>query len=113
MTDLIFQIGLSNVCIALALAIVALVVEATVKRPQLSHLLWLLVFVKLVTPPVISIPVFTIEALTDNTTMVIQDHSQLNIEERFAGEAEISPLAKKWVQVLGYGKTCLPPIWLL
>lgn len=38
MTDLIFQIGLSNACIALALAIVALVVEATVKRPQLVHL---------------------------------------------------------------------------
>jgi hypothetical protein len=35
MTDLLLQIGLSNACIALGLAIVALVVEATAKRPAL------------------------------------------------------------------------------
>ena len=121
MTDLLLQIGLSNVCIALALAIVALVAETTIKRPQLSHLLWLLVFVKLVTPPVISIPVGTIGPLTDNTTVIIQDHPQPGIEENevstasniTAGETEISPFVKIWYQMRGYGKTCLPPIWLL
>jgi hypothetical protein len=39
MTDLIFRIAFSNVCISLALAIVAMVVESTLKRPQLAHLL--------------------------------------------------------------------------
>ena len=37
MTDLLFQIALSNVCISLALAIVAMIVEVTVKRPHLAH----------------------------------------------------------------------------
>ena len=121
MTDLIIQIGLSNACIALALAIVALVVEATVKRPQLSHLLWLLVFIKLLTPPLVSIPVVTNPGLTDNTTVVIQNHSQLDIDEKevsttsnmFISETEISPLAKTWFLMLDYGKTLLPPICLL
>ena len=121
MTVLLIQIGLSNACIALALAIVALVVEATVKRPQLAHLLWLLVFIKLVTPPLVSIPIVTTGGLTDNTTVIIQDHSQLDIDEKeisatsniFVSETEISPLAKIKFLMLDYGKAWLPPIWLL
>ena len=57
MTDFLFQMGLSNACFSLALAIVAMIVGATAKRPHLAHLLWLLVFVKLVTPPIVTIPV--------------------------------------------------------
>jgi beta-lactamase regulating signal transducer with metallopeptidase domain len=121
MTDIFFQIGLSNVCVAFALAIIALVVEATAKRPQLAHLLWLLVFVKLLTPPVVTIPVVAIGGLADNSTVVNQGYWQIDIDEKevstasniSAGEAEISPLAKTWFLMLDYGKTWLPPIWLL
>jgi bla regulator protein BlaR1 len=60
MTDFFFQMGLSNACLSLALAIVAMVVGAKARRPHLAHLLWLLVFVKLVTPPIVTIPVLTI-----------------------------------------------------
>ncbi len=60
MTDSLLQMGLSNACFSLALAIVAMVVGATTRRPHLAHVLWLLVFVKLVTPPVVTIPVVTI-----------------------------------------------------
>ena len=57
MTDFLVQMGLSNACFSLALAIVATVVGARVKRPYLAHMLWLLVFVKLLTPPIVTIPV--------------------------------------------------------
>lgn len=62
MTDFFFQMGLSNACFSLALAIVAMVVGAKAKRPHLAHMLWLLVFVKLVTPPIATIPIVTIPA---------------------------------------------------
>jgi beta-lactamase regulating signal transducer with metallopeptidase domain len=57
MKDLFFQIGLSNACFALVLALVALLVGAKSKRPHLAHLLWLMVLIKLVTPPLLSLPV--------------------------------------------------------
>jgi len=57
MSDFLFQMGLSNACFSLALAIVAVVVGATAKRPYLAHMLWVLVLVKLVTPPIVTIPV--------------------------------------------------------
>ena len=43
MIDLLLQAGLSNICIALGLAIVAIIVEATARRPAIIRLLWLLV----------------------------------------------------------------------
>lgn len=43
---------------ATILAIVAAIVSRCLRKPALSHALWLLVLVKLITPPLISIPVF-------------------------------------------------------
>lgn len=57
MMDSLFQMGLSNAGFSLALALVATAVGAATKRARIAHLLWLLVFVKLVTPPVVTIPV--------------------------------------------------------
>ena len=57
MMDSLFQTGLSNACISLALALIATAVGALTKRARVAHLLWLLVFVKLITPPVVTIPV--------------------------------------------------------
>ena len=54
----ILEIGLSNALMALVLAIVA-AAAATMRKshPVLAHTLWLLVFVKLLTPPLIAIPI--------------------------------------------------------
>ncbi|MHC4136879.1 MAG: M56 family metallopeptidase [Planctomycetota bacterium] len=60
MTDLLLQIGVSNLCIALALALVAWVVQRTGKFPRAAHLLWLLVLVKLVTPSIVTVPVIAL-----------------------------------------------------
>jgi len=62
MTDFLFQMGLSNAFLSLALGIVAMAVGAKARRPRLAHMLWLLVFIKLVTPPVMRIHIITIPA---------------------------------------------------
>ena len=49
-----FQIVASNLVFATVLALAALVVERFMRRPALAHLLWLVVFVKLLSPPLIS-----------------------------------------------------------
>ena len=74
MTDFFFQMGLSNACFSLALAIVAMVVGAKARRPHLAHLLWLLVFIKLLTPPIVTVPIVTIPAQGE-TAVAINDHS--------------------------------------
>ncbi len=50
-------IGLSNAVAAAVLALIALAIGAFCRRPALTHGLWLLVLVKLVTPPLVRIPV--------------------------------------------------------
>ncbi len=56
MTELLLQIGLSNALFSLLLAFIALVLGLAFRRPQLTYVLWLLVLVKLLTPPVVSVP---------------------------------------------------------
>jgi beta-lactamase regulating signal transducer with metallopeptidase domain len=51
------QIGLSNAVVALLLAVVAALVGALARKPALTHTLWLLVLLKLVTPPLVRVPV--------------------------------------------------------
>ena len=53
--DTFFQVILSNILIAAALAGAAWAVERWLKRPLLAHLLWLLIFVKLLCPPLLEV----------------------------------------------------------
>ncbi len=62
MSDLLLQLGVSNFCICTLLATVAWLVQGRVKRPDVAHLLWLLVLVKLVTPPILTVPLIEIPA---------------------------------------------------
>ena len=57
MMDALFEFGFSNLIVASALALIACVVQATGKHQNITHLLWLLVIAKLVTPPIVSAPV--------------------------------------------------------
>jgi bla regulator protein BlaR1 len=50
------QIGVTNVLGAAVLAVLAVCLGRLCRRPALSHALWLLVLVKLVTPPLIMVP---------------------------------------------------------
>jgi len=47
---------LSNVVVALAIGIIALVVGRFLRHPAMMHAVWVLVLVKLVTPPIICLP---------------------------------------------------------
>lgn len=53
----IVEVGLSNAAAAVVLAIVALAVSLCCRRPAVVHAMWLLVLIKLVTPPLVHIPV--------------------------------------------------------
>ncbi|MFO7907053.1 MAG: M56 family metallopeptidase [Planctomycetota bacterium] len=53
----IFGCAVSNVVVAVLLGGVAIIVERVTTKPQLTHALWVLVLVKLVTPPLIQVPV--------------------------------------------------------
>ncbi len=100
MIDLLFQMGLSNACFALALAIVAMVVGAKARRPHLAHLLWLLVFVKLLTPPVVTIPVSMFSVQPDNV-VATNDNSltgtQLPIIREF--DVDVQPAIAETAQL--------------
>jgi beta-lactamase regulating signal transducer with metallopeptidase domain len=51
------EISLTNAVLATALAVVAVLVSRVCKRPAVSHTLWLLVLLKLLSPPFVTIPV--------------------------------------------------------
>jgi hypothetical protein len=55
MMDVIFRVGLSNSCLAVVLATAAMLVGANAKRASLAHILWLMVLLKLVTPPIVNV----------------------------------------------------------
>jgi bla regulator protein blaR1 len=50
------QCVVSNVLLALLLALAALFVQWWLRRHAIAHILWVLVLVKLVTPPLVSVP---------------------------------------------------------
>ena len=114
MTDLLFHMGLSNACLSLALAIVAMVVGARTRRPELTHMLWLLVFVKLVTPPVVTIPVLTISQPPD-AAVAISDHAGPGplVSESPEPKIEASLWSKLESAAWNHTRVWLPPVWLL
>src|SRR5262245_36602239 len=57
MAAAVLELLLSNLVWAAVLAVIALAAGRWGKRPALTHALWLLVLLKLVTPPVIDLPV--------------------------------------------------------
>jgi beta-lactamase regulating signal transducer with metallopeptidase domain len=71
MIDYLLQIAVSNVCISLVLALAAWTVQLTCNRPRLANLLWLVVLVKLVTPPLISLPVLPVAAASSEPVSAI------------------------------------------
>lgn len=55
--ETLLQIVLSNAIVASVLALIAVSVSRLTRRPALAHALWLLVLIKLFTPPLVSVPV--------------------------------------------------------
>src|SRR5688572_6835461 len=53
----LMTVALSNIAVATLLAILAWTAGRCLRRPAITHALWLLVFLKLLTPPLVSVPV--------------------------------------------------------
>jgi beta-lactamase regulating signal transducer with metallopeptidase domain len=92
---------LTNAAAAALVACVALLVSRLVRRPALAHALWLLALVKLVTPPILPLPLLptwspTAPSATAAAPMVVQmAPATLAVESRglaAAGVAEPVPL---------------------
>lgn len=55
--NLLLEMGLSNAVQVVLLAVLAAVVGVVCRRPAFTHRLWLLVLLKLVTPPILPVPI--------------------------------------------------------
>jgi beta-lactamase regulating signal transducer with metallopeptidase domain len=53
----LLQIGLVNAAVATVLACLVALVACKVRRPALTHALWIIVLAKLITPPVFEVPI--------------------------------------------------------
>ena len=71
----LLQIGLSNAIVSGVLALLAVGASRLCRRPALAHALWVLVLLKLITPPVHIIPIewpaHAEEALTDISSVAM------------------------------------------
>lgn len=79
MTDLLLQFGLSNLLLSLLIAAVAWAVHVSGRWPSVAHLLWLVVLVKLLTPPVVALPGVALpgwlgDETAANTQVITQEH---------------------------------------
>lgn len=76
MSDALLHLGASNLLISFGIALVAWAVHAHGRRPWLAHLLWVLVLVKLLTPPLLALPVIP------SSLALGTDHSPATAEVR-------------------------------
>lgn len=110
MTGFLLQMGLSNACFALVLALVAMAAGARARRPHLAHMLWLLVFVKLVTPPLVTIPVGVFSPQPDHAGAgVLSTEGQSVVAKTIAGAAPLSNMVSLWNRI----EPCIATLWLL
>jgi len=132
MIDWLIQVGLSNAFFASLLACVAIIVGTKAKRPQLAHLLWVLVLVKIVTPPLMTFPISLdrfdkeVRNEVDNTPVVeasdfladvaLEEKASFAIPEIIAHPTTELP-ASSWNSKLASGfratKTWFVSIWIL
>ena len=90
----IIELGISNAIVASGLALIALVVARRCKNPTLVHGLWALVILKLLTPPLWTLPVAEVPILEDpaavvvNATIPSTDHAG-EIQSNKADSAEV------------------------
>lgn len=84
-----FQIVLSNLLFASALALAALLAERWLRRPALAHLFWLVVFVKLLSPPLVSFDTADIPVLGKHLSQLFAgEGTQQAITQIGAGDIE-------------------------
>lgn len=71
--EFLLQAGLSNAVLAVILAVIAFAVQRHGKSPQLAHMLWLLVLLKLLTPPLMTIPVSSMPLVASTPVVTVTE----------------------------------------
>src|SRR5579859_1176740 len=92
--DTLLRIALTSALGATALAVVAAMLSPLVRRPALTHVLWLLVLLKLVTPPLFGVPVHigAADTLTaENAVPLVQRAAARSAVEAVPAPAEPRP----------------------
>ncbi len=115
MIDWIFQIGLSNAFVALLLAFAALIVGMRAKRAQLAHVLWLFVLIKLITPPLVNLPVASFRQV-EPTTAVTGDDAVLTLLAMETSESEAPQSTTIFERVSDWwqrSQSTLAVLWIL
>lgn len=112
MTDLLLQIALSNAVVSAAMALVAMMVQRTLNRPQLAYLLWLLVIIKLVTPPLVTLPVMIAPGQNTEPLTIVTALSESGINVNLDTLATSPLLHPWWMGAKAHGKSVLLMIWL-
>ena len=103
--ETLLHIGLSNTLVAIGLAVLAAVVGAVTRRPALAHGLWLLVLLKLVTPPFVHLPILPTAPLPSQPApptvaegpTAVEEAIQLTPEELAAKGANESLIHVDWM----------------
>lgn len=83
MIEQLVLVGLSNAVVATVLALMVVAITRVWRQAPLAHLLWLIVLVKLVTPPLVDLPI-TIPVANQSVTAGSDDLG----ETQFASETE-------------------------
>ena len=97
------ETGLGNALVALVLAVVALVVGLVCRRPAVGHALWLLVLIKLVTPPLMSVPLpwpaeVPLEVVEEPQFVAAHDEEPFEVVEEPFVERQEEPLPPESVE---------------
>ncbi len=106
MIDYILQMTLSNLLVALALAMVALVLQRRYRANALANVVWVMVLLKLLSPPLVSLPLVEVESLVNSAEatlshsvavetggladVVIFDAAELNLQNANPEEQELA-----------------------
>jgi voltage-gated potassium channel Kch len=75
--DFVLQATISNLVVASILAVIAWVVQRQVRSASLSNLLWAVVLIKLITPPLVSIPVLEVPSISSSSVLETEPSSGL------------------------------------
>jgi bla regulator protein BlaR1 len=76
-----------NAIIVVPLAVLALAASRVIRRPALGHVLWVLVLVKLLTPPLVDVPVGFRVDISNYVAASAKSHSSLSPEVGLAQKA--------------------------
>jgi beta-lactamase regulating signal transducer with metallopeptidase domain len=113
------QLGLSNLLISGAIGLLAFGVHRRGRYPALAHLLWVLALVKVVTPPVLSMPLAVLPAAApaDGSASFVAPATRLGEAPGAAAALPTTGAGVTWAWLgeglATYGPVVLVAIWLL